>query len=212
MSAFSSARSKFIVLLLVGVAVVYYWQYTMVDINREKQTKTLFSTNETSIHDLEMVVPTVYDVHKKPKKIRYVYLDTNIMATVNQLEFMKVFDRGAYDSLIVLLEHFYKFYYSVLLGKYSCSRYLPILADLKTEIMNTISSFYFNVPQFSDDVDGNIYEIIDKSQKQLQAVLYKCLKVVNHKCRDSGHKTVIDAKGPMPFDKFRWADMEHVLY
>lgn len=107
------------------------------------------------------------------------------------------------------MEYFLKIYYYILKDKYTCTEHVPILQDIRIDMLNTIGSFYLNVPQFSDSVDGNIYERIDAAKHSIQAITYKHLKIVNRKCREQGSTVNFNIGEPSPSDAKR---MTYELY
>ena len=176
--AHGTAQERFLVVALAATVLGYYYQSTNASFQKDFKLVTGVKQRAEELTDTEYAVKNVYAVHKKPAKLKYVYLNKDVLDVIRAFDFMKTFDAYAHDRLIVLLENFYRIYYKTVDGKYDVRVYFPMLRDLRTEILNLVSEFYFNVPQFSNNVEGNIYEIIDTNLDRLRKVTHRCLRIL----------------------------------
>lgn len=198
--SYETFNEKFAVMVFSLTLIIGYYSYTSGIIKSATSTVSKFAGKESDVMDTNYNVANVFQVQNKPKKIVYIYLHDEIMKVINNLAFIKTFDAYAYDRLIVLLEEFFKTYYKVLNEEYDPSQFYPILVDLRKQILNDISEFYFQTPQFSNNTRGNIYEKIDKNSKKIQAITYRCLKIISHQAK---HVQNLDLlyQAPSPLDK-----------
>jgi hypothetical protein len=202
------SQAKFIAILFTAVVLIFYYQYSKGVIDKRLTTINNFTEHEKDIKETQYQVDNVYDVLQKPSKIKYLYLEEQVMAIMNHLSFIKTFDAYGYDRLVVLLENFFRIYYKVLVESLDAVQYAPVLTDLRLEILNHMSEFYYSVPQFSKNVNGNIYEIIDTSMRKIHSILQKALKIVRNKIKkDRGLD--VECKAPLSHDPTK---TQHSLY
>ena len=211
-TSYEHINHKFIAFIFMIVVLVFYHRHTLSYFNVWELSKSKFDNNiqidETN--DKYYHVNNVFDVTSKPKKLRYIYMNEIYLDIANSLVFVKTFDDYAYHRFVVLLESFLKMYYNVLVEDYDCVAYFPILCDLRIEILNHMSELFMNVPQFSNNVRGNIYEKIDRAIKQIQACTYKCIKIVSHQCKKL-RKIDVQYKAPFPVVSSKDVD-KHTLF
>jgi hypothetical protein len=207
-AAMKDIRQQFLVVSFTVVILVGYYTHSLNIVTTKQDAAADFAINET-IQDTTLINDRVFDVHNKPKRFVYIHLNEDVIKTLNSLAFIKMYDEAAFDRLIIHMEYFLKVYYYILKDKYTCTEHVPILQDIRIDMLNTIGSFYLNVPQFSDSVDGNIYERIDSAKHSIQAITYKHLKIVNRKCRKQGGTINFNIGEPSPCDAKR---MTYELY
>lgn len=198
-TSYESIQHKFIVIAFFLTVLICLYGMSKETLTRQSDIAQMFEENEADVEDKQYAVSQVYPVLKKPAKIRYVHLYPNLMTIINNLDFIEVFDEHAFQKLIVLLESFLRIYFKVLTHKYSAKTHLPLMRDLRIEILNTISEFYFNVPQFSNNVEGNIYEIIDVSLHKIQSITQRCMKIAANQYK-ALHKDDPEYSTPYPLD------------
>jgi hypothetical protein len=173
----------------------------MVTFIKENASTQLFQKNQKTVTDIEFVIPEVFQLHKNPKSIKYINRNPKVINIMNDISFIKIYDEASYEMIVILCEYFFKVYYNILDEKYNCNQYANILYDTRKELLNNMSQLYFAVPQFSKSTDGNLWKKIDVNKRKLQAITYRCLKIISH----YGKKTCnlqFDYKGPKPNDTF----------
>jgi hypothetical protein len=150
--------------------------------------------------ELQIHVDNVFGISKCPKKFKYIYSNTELVETINKLAFLKTYDKYTYYNLIVCLEYYYKIYYFILLQKYSCKSHYHILQDLRKEILNLLQGMILNIPEYSKLYDGNLNVQLDYNSKKIQAMTFKCLKILSHKCNKANKNITLVYKSPLAFD------------
>ena len=152
-------------------------------------------------HDTqEMIVGTVYKVHKPLKDLRYIKSLKEMQDTLYDIRFLLIYDKEDFIDLVVLIEYFLKIHFNVMIGKYDVQTYYAILKDIRKEILNAIHSSFFDIPQYSTTFDSpDLNKQMKVATKRMQAITYRYLKVLSHKYRKQlFHDTYKDASGIDP--------------
>lgn len=197
--SYETPQEKFVIFIFTLTAIGYYYSYTSNVIDKANTTVSKFNKEEDAIQNTDFSVEKVYQIQKKPKSFRYLTLHDDIIQITNKLTFLRTFDNYAYENLLVLLENFFRIYYNVLVEDYDCRTSYPVLKDLRLEILNNVTEFYLNVPQFSNNVKGNIYEILDINLNKIRAITFRCLKIVSHQAKKL-HNVDLMYNDPSPND------------
>jgi hypothetical protein len=201
-------RHRFLIILFVIVSVIYYYNFSKNNLDTKKRIIDKFSKNQETVKGIEFVLPGVFQFHHNPPKIKYIKHNQNLMNIINELSFIKTYDHASYEMIVILCEYFFKVYYNILDKRYSCIQYVSIMADLRKEILNLFAGLYFAVPQISKHIDGNAWEIIDRNNKKIQAITFRCMKIISHYIKSTCNITY-SYKGPQPVDPI---SNNHLLY
>lgn len=188
---------KFILFAFFLIFLVFYQQSTSKEIKKRLGIVSQFNRNEKSMTSTEYVFGNIYSVHETPKKIKYIHNHPTLMACINNLSVLRTYDKAAFNQLVVLLESFFELYHLMLM---QTNKSFSDLHDLRMEILRTISTFYLNVPQYSQFAEGNIYELIEVNLKKIQAITFKCMKRVANKYRRNNKNESPIHKPPYAFD------------
>lgn len=132
----------------------------------------------------EMMLDTVYDVHKPLKNINQIKANEEVCQIVYDLRFLLIYDKENFLDIITLLEHFLRLHFNLMLYKANPLAYTQILQDLRTEILNMLHSCHYNIPSRSKFVDSN--SLIDDMQQSilhLMAIMTKYIRIVFKKYR-----------------------------
>lgn len=199
--SYEKIEHKFVVLVFFVLVGVFYHDHTWKIIKREKDNISRFNDNEKRLLTGEVLVENVYPIHNTPKHIKYIYKHIDLMKALNNLSFIKKYERAGYERIIILLERFYKLYHDVMTGKGSCALDVSQMRDIRMDVLRTISAFYMNVPQFSSHIKGNLYEAIERNLKTVQAITFKAMKITANKCRKVLKVDLGLHKPPYPTDQ-----------
>lgn len=200
---FNLTRSFFV---LAGMLVVY-GIYTSSEVENQqahREKNTFISDVEKMIVGLkEHEFPTElsYYVHKAPQKLVYIHQNTDMVNVIYNLRFLLTYDKFSLLHLVIMLEHFMKIHYNIMIGKYDPNTYIDILNDIRRNVLNQVQSNHFQIPDVSrvyESKSGDIAKDVNNSALQLQSIIYKLIKVVHKK-----YKKQIGTKhyhGPHNFD------------
>jgi Ca2+/Na+ antiporter len=178
---------KNITLAFFMMTALLFAVYTYLNYKQEEQNKNSGVNN--FIHKLENMVSglnidnaKIYKIHKSPEKLKYISKNEDIKNMLYDLRPMITYDKGAYLYFITYLEYFLKFHYYVMIERYNYNEYLPIIKDIRKEMLNITKSFTFNSPDLSlVAFDNNIQKTLEKNHNFIKAFTYKYIMILKHK-------------------------------
>jgi hypothetical protein len=137
-------------------------------------------------HDTpEMMLKTVYRIHKPLKDLRYIRTSRELQETLYNLRFLLIYDKEDFIDIIVMLEYFIKIHFNVMIGKYDVETYYAILQDIRKEALNSLKSSFFNLPEHSTTFySTNLLGQMQQECTRVQAITYKYMKILSHKYQD----------------------------
>lgn len=135
----------------------------------------------------------IYRVHESPRSLRYISRNNLLKKILYDLRPMLIYDNGSLIFLTIYLEYFLKFHYYVMIGRYENSEYIPILKDIRKEMLNITKSFVFNAPDLSPiSFDPNIKDTCIHTHNRLKAFTNKYLQILKHKFNKNNMDTIYD--------------------
>lgn len=174
-------------LFFLSIITVFYWIQNLINISIKTNDKdTFIKLCETEIKEIsEIDNAHIYRIHKIPKSLKYIRLNNDILNVIYKLRPMRVYSRGEYFTLITYIEYFLKYHYHIMTGTttYNPLQFIPILKDLRKQILNISKNFIFNSPNFSPIflLTPNLKAILDDSHKALKSITFMYLQIVKHK-------------------------------
>lgn len=166
-------------------------------INNHNKTDKIKKQNELQsyINDIEltvishntpeMMLETVYKVHKPLKSLRFIKNNSEATQLVYYLRFLMIYDKEAYLDFIIYLEYFLKIHFNIMIGKYDVETNFVILKDIRYELLNALQTTTYSIPNVSRVFDGNnLDERIRTAIIRLQAITYRYVKIIHKKYHD----------------------------
>lgn len=130
----------------------------------------------------EMVLETVYKLHKPLKSLRFVKNNEEASELVYNLRYLDIYEHELYFDFIIYLEYFLKLHFNMMIGKYDIDTNYTILQDVRYELLNTLQSYHFKIPDYSTTFDGgNLVDRLSISIAKLQALTYRYMKILHKK-------------------------------
>lgn len=150
----------------------------------------------------EMMLETVYKVHKPLKSLRFIKNNNEATQLVYYLRFLMIYDREGYLDFIIYLEYFLKLHFNIMIGKYDVETNFIILKDIRYELLNALQTTTYNIPNISKVFDGkNLDERVRTAIIKLQALTYRYVKIIYKKYHDIiDHE---DYKGTREYDPLK---------
>lgn len=132
----------------------------------------------------EMIVETVYTIHKPLKSINHIKASEEVCQILYDLRYLLIYDKENFLDIVILLEHFFRMHFNVMLYKANPLTYTQILQDLRTEILNMLHSCHYNIPSHSLLVDSvSLVNDMQQSILHLMAIMTKYIRIVFKKYR-----------------------------
>lgn len=133
----------------------------------------------------EMMLETVYKVHKPLKSLRFIKNNNEATQLVYYLRFLMIYDREGYLDFIIYLEYFLKIHFNIMIGKYDVETNFIILKDIRYELLNALQTTTYNIPNTSRVFDGkDLDERLKIAIIKLQALTYRYVKIIYKKYHD----------------------------
>lgn len=150
----------------------------------------------------EMMLETVYKLHKPLKSLRFIKNNREATQLVYYLRFLMIYDRETYLDFIVYFEYFLKLHFNMMIGKYDVETNFVILKDVRYELLNILQASTYNIPTISRVFDGkDLDQRIRTAILKLQAFTYRYVKIIYKKYHDIlNHE---DYKGVQDYDKIK---------
>lgn len=150
----------------------------------------------------EMMLETVYKVHKPLKSLRFIKNNNDATKLVYYLRFLMIYDREGYLDFIIYLEYFLKLHFNIMIEKYDVETNYLILKDVRYELLNVLQTATYSIPNVSKVFDGkNLDERMHTAIFKLQALTYRYVKIVYKKYHEVlGHE---DYKGTKKYDTLK---------
>ena len=116
---------------------------------------------------------------RKGKGFKYLAKNPILVEIAKDLEVMRIFNRGAYADLILLLDNFNKTYTYILSDRYDAEPYLPIFADIGDEILEQLYQLILVLPLKFKHVYGvNSRELIKNNIERFILLRRKMTRVL----------------------------------
>lgn len=176
----------FILAILTILYFLYVKQKTESD-NKSLDIISYMDNIEKKIgHDYEVSENEIFPIHKTPRNIKYLKRTEDLRQIIYDIKFLEIYDKALYEKIISYIEYFLKIHYKVMLGIYNFNLYFPILKDIRNEILNSMKTIYFNIPNISTILYiKNIDLYVEKRITTMQSITYKYMKVLYHKYNKS---------------------------
>lgn len=200
----SSSYKVFMLMVILAILGYYLWQYKEVETNTSIKSDKFFDDLEKQIHTT-FSNNTVFLVHRSTRNIKYIRKQLHVALFIKDLDFLNVYQKEAYHKLIIYLEHFLKIHFNIMIDKYDCRSFLPMLRDMRVIILNIMSSLTFSLPYISTIIDTNVKtmdEFIAEKTRDIDAILYNYIKIAAHKNKEINKHEHIAYKYPTENDPY----------
>lgn len=175
-----------ILLMAMFVAVVFYYVFK----TNQKNVATKKQTEQQVVKSLEgrkELASPAYPMKTFNGKIKYLPKNAIFMDIVQDLRFIRVFDKARYGDLILHLDKLQKVYMYILARRYSCEQHIPVFVDLRDYVSELLYSLYVVVPEALKHTYGiNPHNTIEKNVNEFTAVSRRMLEILKAFCKDEG--------------------------
>lgn len=178
------------IFFIFAILIVLYSLYSKKKEEEETKTANIVSymdnIEKTLDHDYEVPENKIFAIHKTPRNIKYLKRTEDLRQIVYDIKFLEIYDEALYEKIISYIEYFLKIHYKVMLGKYEFELYFPVLKDTRNEILNSMKTIYFNIPNISTILYiKNMDVYVDERIIKMQSITYKYMKALYHKYNKS---------------------------
>lgn len=197
--------SNFFILSIIVIGLLINNHTESDNIKKQNEVKHYIDDIEQTVisHSTpEMMLETVYKLHKPLKSLRFIKNNREATQLVYYLRFLMIYDRETYLDFIVYFEYFLKLHFNMMIGKYDVETNFVILKDVRYELLNILQASTYNFPTISRVFDGkDLDQRIRTAILKLQAFTYRYVKIIYKKYHDIlNHE---DYKGVQDYDKIK---------
>lgn len=153
-----------IIILLIG----YVLYNNILKNEKENELKNLSNDKKLyeDVKDTVEISTSEYFINNNPNNIKYLKNNKELVDIINNLSFIKKFNKSLYSELIVFCNKLMKIYMYILSNRYDIYTYQPIFIDIRNKIIELLYSLIFVVPdQFKHIYGLNPYDEINKSTR-----------------------------------------------
>lgn len=166
-------------------AAITYWVFQSEQVQQKEEVAVSANFWEAVAKDMknyDMVFPTIYGFHKAPKTLKYIYYNRPLKRVLEDLTFLRSYEKDAFLRLILLLEYFSKVQYNVVIGKYDPCYYMPVLKDTRQELLGLFNSFRLNMHPTSKIVNiPDLWAFLADKERDVRGLTMKSMNVVRRK-------------------------------
>lgn len=197
----------FVLAIYAAVAYAYYVRNSKVT-QRLNTVESFFASVEKELSDdHEVQENKIFYVHKMPRTLRYLKRHRELCETIHELKFLRIYDRACFDKIVAYLEYFLKIHFKIMSGLYDFDLYKSTLKDIRAEVLNTMKTSYFNLPNVSTILAiERIDDFVETRIRRVQGILYKLLKIACRKHEGSA------ADFKPPYDSDATKDDRYALF
>ena len=178
--------------VLVGILIMTLWAWIALGYLDGKSDEIEASASSTLgfLKDAEKrkasgaveIVSDVYDVSRIPHQgLKYVAGNKDFVAIINDLNFVKIFDKSRYLDLVVHMDKLQKNYVFTLSKRARSRDNVPIFVDLRDAVLEILYSLYLIVPPKLRHTYGiHPYNVIRENIRRFHAHTDRMLQVLHN--------------------------------
>lgn len=209
--------SEQITVLAVIALMIGYAIYTGVLLQSQKpdlDTSSKLSVNKAAL-DLDEAVETrvnkndraatpcdIYAIKAFPKTgLKYLRDNEDMFAIANNLLYLRVYDNGRYQDMLLLMDRLLKVYVYTLVGRYPCQHGHSLFMDIRELLRQQMYSFYVVLPMKTKHMYGlDPHGELSRSIKTFTAMTRRMIRVIENYARRECKAPYIDTTSPMSYD------------
>jgi len=200
--------SKYNTSILISLIIIIIFFYYINDIIQKNNAKTK-NIEEVVLENIDKGIDTIKELNTNnfyininTGHIKFLKKNKEFLEIINNLKFVKKFDKTRYNNLIIYANKLMKIYIYILSDRYDIYIYMPIFNDIVNDILEILYSFVFIVPQKFKHIYGfNPDNEIDKSIANFRNKIEQMLIVLNNYGKIAKKKIYIDIYKYSPYEK-----------
>jgi hypothetical protein len=98
----------------------------------------------------------ILEIDKEVQENKYIYLkkEKELVNIIENIKFIKKYDKALYNEILLISDKFNKTYIFMMSDRWDIPHFLPILKDLRKEILEKLYSIYLIIPKKSKKIFG----------------------------------------------------------
>jgi hypothetical protein len=176
----------FFYIVIIAIFVVFRIEYSNDQNTKNDGVDAFIKKIESDLktHIPELDNSNIYKIHKPPSSLRFILQNHDgIKHILFNMRKVQLYDKMAFYRMIIYIEYFLKYHFNMMIGVYDYNEYIPIIKDIRIEILNISKSLVFTCPRFSPLIllQPNLQKVIDTSHRKIQEMTFKYLQTIKHK-------------------------------
>ena len=179
--------SKYNTSILISIIIIIIFYY-YIDSNIKKDNLEKKNIEDIVVENIDKGIDTIKELNTNNfyininnGHIKFLKKNKEFLDIINNLKFVKKFDKTRYNNLIIYANKLMKIYVYILSDRYDIYVYMPIFNDTVNDILEILYSFIFVIPEKFKHIYGfNPGDEIDKSITDFRNKVEKMLIVLNN--------------------------------
>jgi len=200
--------SKYNTSILIAMIIIIIFYY-YIDNNIKKDNSEKKNIEDVVVENIDKGIDTIKELNTNNfyininnGRIKFLKKNKEFLDIINNLKFVKKFDKTRYNNLIIYANKLMKIYVYILSDRYDIYVYMPIFNDIVNDILEILYSFIFIVPEKFKHIYGfEPGDEIDKSILDFRNKVEKMLIVLNNYGKIAKKKIHIDIYKYSPYEK-----------
>lgn len=200
--------SKYNTSILISIIIIIIFYY-YIDSNIKKDNLEKKNIEDIVVENIDKGIDTIKELNTNNfyininnGNIKFLKKNKEFLDIINNLKFVKKFDKTRYNNLIIYANKLMKIYVYILSDRYDIYVYMPIFNDTVNDILEILYSFIFVIPEKFKHIYGfNPGDEIDKSITDFRNKVEKMLIVLNNYGKIAKKKIYIDIYKYSPYEK-----------
>lgn len=168
-----------IMLILIGMGMYYGFYYKNIIQKGESVLDSIVKNR------IEATPSRSYYIKSfPPNGLKYLKENEKMLSIANNLLFLKVFDKGRYEDMLLLMDRLQKIYIYILVSRYECRQGINIFMDIRELLLNILYSFYLVLPMKTKHMYGlDPHKELDESIKNTTYLIRHMISVLENYAR-----------------------------
>jgi hypothetical protein len=169
------------IIIITGFSYIYYSYYLSDKIAQEGIKSSDQNTGlQQEIIDRKETNMEIYNI-KNFNTLKYVFNNGILIEIITNLRIIRMFDKGRYADLILLMEKYQKIYMYILGGRYDVKTYFDTFNDIGDKILELLYSLIFVIPESLKHVYGlDTTKLIDENTERFTALRRKMTTILEN--------------------------------
>jgi hypothetical protein len=206
-----SKNNSSILLSIIIIIIAYYYINNYIkenDIVNNTDNNIKKDKIQNEVKDIIEVSNDNFYVNKNNKNTKYLIKNKEFMDILFNIRFIKKFDKTKYSNMIINMDKLMKIYIYILADRYDINTYLPILTDIKDNIIEIFYSLIFVIPNKFKHIYGFDPQIeIDKSLKDFRTKTKDMITIITNYSKIGKDEAYLNIHKYIPYEK----NKEHYL-
>ena len=179
-------KNYLFVFVVAMLLTVFAYQNPDVLSKHQKQKREISKIIES--FDLEEFGTNLYDIYKRPKSFKYMFVKPDILENLLTLNFTRKFNKELYTKTFVVLEKFLKMYYNAITDRIDKKMALDTITDLHKEFKSYRDEMKMNVPIMAKHIkrfkDQTLHHVIDENYLKIDKFMKKKIQILRASIED----------------------------